>query len=448
MISIGISAAAKAVNGRPTADGAFTGVFIDSRRPVKGGLFVCIEGDNFDGHDFARACAEAGAACIMARKHVYTDVPVIYVDDTRQALLALAKYYRSLFDIPVVGLTGSVGKTTTKDMTHAVLSAKYRTVKTQGNLNNDIGMPQTLFTIDADTQAAVVEMGMNHLGEISALTRVCMPTSAIITNVGVAHIENLGSREKILKAKLEITEGMKAGSPLIINADNDLLGTYADPGFEIVRFGIDADGLTVRAANIAVGGEGVRADFIYGGSSYPVFIPAIGRHYVYDALAAFCAGVVNGVAPEAAAAALADYVPSGMRGRVVKRGGVTFVEDCYNSNPDSAEASLKALMLIPAARHIAVLGDMLELGDYSETGHRANGRTAARVGVDEVYTYGERSRSTAGEARKNGAPAFEFEDQAALAAALKADLKPGDAVLFKASRGMKLENVIGMIYDE
>lgn len=439
---------ARAINGRPTAGGSFSGVYIDSRNPVKGALFVCIEGDRFDGHEFVSQAEEAGAACIMARKHVYTSLPVIYVDDTKKALLALAGYYRSAFSIPVVGLTGSVGKTTTKDLTAIALGTKYRTMKTRGNLNNDIGVPLTLFRMDDETQAAVVEMGMNHKGEISVLTGVVRPTCAIITNVGVAHIENLGSREGILRAKLEITEGLEPGSPLIINGDNDLLGSYDDPGYKVVRFGIDSEWLDVRATDIDTKPTGTDFKIAYLGKEYPAFIPAVGKHVVYDALSAFAAGVECGAEPDKIAAAFADYVPSGMRGRIVRHGGVTVVEDCYNSNPDSAEASLKALALIPAKRHIAVLGDMLELGDYSPEGHRRVGTAAADAGIDMVFTYGSEAKYIAGAAREKNVRVFEFTEPEKLAQALAAELSDGDAVVFKASRGMALEDVIGMIYHE
>ncbi|MCR5783424.1 MAG: UDP-N-acetylmuramoyl-tripeptide--D-alanyl-D-alanine ligase [Clostridia bacterium] len=439
---------ARAINGRPTAGGSFSGVYIDSRKPVKDALFVCIEGDRFDGHAFVSQAEEAGAACIMARKHIYTSLPVIYVDDTKKALLALAGYYRSMFRIPVVGLTGSVGKTTTKDLTAIALGTKYRTLKTQGNLNNDIGVPITLFGMDEETEAAVVEMGMNHKGEISVLTGAVRPTCAIITNVGVAHIENLGSREGILSAKLEITEGLEPGAPLIINGDNDLLAGYDNPGYKIIRFGMESERLDVRASDVVTKPTGTEFVIGSGGKEYPVFIPAVGMHIVYDALSAFAAGVECGAEPEKIAAAFADYVPSGMRGRIVRHGGVTVVEDCYNSNPDSAEASLKALMLIPAERHIAVLGDMLELGEYSAEGHRRAGAAAVREGIDAVFAYGREAKYIAEAARAGNIEVYEFTEPEKLAAALAAELRAGDAVVFKASRGMALEDVIGMIYNE
>ncbi len=448
MRKLDIEKTARAINGRPTAGGSFSGVYIDSRKPVKGGMFVCIEGDRFDGHEFASAAEKAGASCVMARKHIYTSLPVVYVDDTRKALLALAGYYRLTFGIPVVGLTGSVGKTTTKDLTAIALGTKYETLKTQGNLNNDIGVPMTVFGMDDDTQAAVIEMGMNHFGEISVLTRAVRPTCAIITNVGVAHIENLGSREGILKAKLEITEGLEDGAPLIINGDNDLLGAYEDPRYEIVRFGIDADNLDVRAVNIGTAATGTDFVIEYAGKEYPAYIPAIGKHIVYDALSAFAAGVKCGAEPEKISAAFASYVPSGMRGRIVRHAGVTVIEDCYNSNPDSAEASLRALALIPAKRHIAVLGDMLELGEYSPEGHRRVGYAAAEAGMDAVYAYGSEAGYIAEAAREKNVTVYEFTEPDKLAEALRAGLCDGDAVVFKASRGMALENVIGMIYHE
>lgn len=449
MKTLTLAEAAKAVNGNLIGDGSFTGVYTDSRKPVKGGLFIALEGERFDGHDFIKNAKSDGAAAVMCRKKCETDLPVIYVDDTKKALLALASYYRGLFDIPVVGLTGSVGKTTTKEMTALVMASEYETIKTQGNLNNDIGMPMTLFNIEESTEAAVIEMGMNHKGEISVLTAVSRPTAGIITNIGVSHIENLGSRENILLAKLEILEGMKKGSPLIINGDNDLLSDVADDDYDIVYFGIENEKCHVKATDLEMSEQGTVCNILYENKKYKCFVPVAGIHNVYDALSAFAAGVKLGIAPEKAAAAISEYVPAGMRQKIVNKNGIVFIEDCYNASPDSVKAGINTLLTVNAKRHIAVLGDMLELGDYSETAHRECGKYAAEKGADVLFAYGEASEFTADEAKKGSInEVFHYTDENALAEKLADFIKEGDAVLFKASRGMKLENIINIIYDK
>lgn len=449
MKELTLSEIAAATGGRITADCSFKGVYTDSRKPVKGGLFIALEGERFDGHDFIKNAQSDSAAAVLCRKETDCALPVIYVDDTKKALLDLAAYYRSLFDIKLIGLTGSVGKTTTKEMTALVAQSTYTTVKTQGNLNNDIGMPLTLLNIDEATQAAVIEMGMNHSGEIAALTAVSKPDVGIITNIGVSHIENLGSRENILKAKLEILEGMKKGSTLIVNGDNDLLSQIENENYNIVFFGIDSEKCDVKSVDIVQSAEGTKCNFIYDNEKYGVYIPVAGLHNVYNALAAFTAGVNIGIEPETAAAAIKNYVPAGMRQKIVSKNGIMFIEDCYNASPDSVKAGINTLVSMGAERTVAVLGDMLELGDYSETAHSLCGEYAAEKGVDILFAYGPQSRFTAEKAKKSGIKnVYCFDDENALAEKINDVILPGDSVLFKASRGMKLENVIHLIYDK
>ena len=449
MKTLSLIEAAKAVNGTLTGDGVFTGVYTDSRKPLKGGLFLALEGEKFDGHDFIKNAEADGAAAVLCRKECETDLPVIYVDDTKKALLALASYYRGLFDIPVVGLTGSVGKTTTKEMTALVMASEYNTVKTQGNLNNDIGMPLTIFNIEEDTQAAVIEMGMNHKGEISTLTAVSRPVAAIITNIGVSHIENLGSRENILAAKLEILEGMQKGSPLVINGDNDLLSQVENPDYDVVFFGIENEKCHVRAVDLDMNEQGTHCNILYDNEKYSCFIPVAGIHNVYDALSAFAVGVKLGISPEKAAEAVSKYVPAGMRQKVVEKQGIVFIEDCYNASPDSVKAGVNTLLTVTAKRHIAVLGDMLELGDYAETAHRDCGKYVAEKKADVLFAYGKDSAFTAEEAKNSSvSEVYHYTDEKELAEKLSSFIKEGDAVLFKASRGMKLENIIHIIYEK
>ncbi len=448
MKTLNTSTIAAAVNGRAVGEADVCAVFTDSRKPVNGGLFIALEGDNFDGHAFITSAVKSGASAVMCRKETDADIPVIYVENTKKALLDLGAYYRSTFDIPVIGLTGSVGKTTTKDMIALVAGAKYNTLKTQGNLNNDIGMPLTLLSMDENTQCAVIEMGMNHLGEISRLTRASRPTVGVITNIGVSHIENLGSRENILKAKLEIIEGMEKGSPLILNGDNDLLSTVMSERFKVVFFSITNPVCKIRADDIKE--DGLFTEFTVSayGEKVRVRLPAIGVHNVYNALAAVAVGRELGISLSECADALGHYVPSGMRQNIVNKNGITFIEDCYNASPDSVKATLNTLSKINAQRRIAVLGDMLELGSFSENAHRLCGEYCASAGIDILFTYGEKAKDIAVSAKDHGMKNVEsFADEDELSSRLASVLKEGDAVSFKASHGMRLENVIKKVYE-
>lgn len=419
------------------------GVFTDTRKPINKGIFFCLEGTNFDGHDFAKQAEELGAGAIVARKKIDVEIPVIYVTDTVKALNDLASYYRGFFDIPLVGVTGSVGKTTTKDMTSLVLATKFNTIKTQGNLNNSIGMPMTLFSIDESTEAAVIEMGMNHFGEISFLSKVARPTAAIITKIGTSHIENLGSRENIMKAKLEILDGASKDAPLILNRDDDLLSKYVSQKRRVIFFGINDRFSEVRALKVKLGDKSSDFQIEYRSKRYNVHLPVAGMHNVYDALAAFSAGIALGVDLEAAANAFTGYKPTGMRQQIEEIAGITLIEDCYNASPDSVEANLVTLSNMKATRRIAVLGDMLELGDTSEQSHYRCGQSCVKNNVNILFTYGVKSQATVRGAKDAGLRfAYNSDSETDLARSLATMLLPGDVVLFKASRAMKLENVI------
>ncbi len=439
---------ALAVGGLVDGDSQINSVCIDSRKVERGCLFVAIKGENFDGHNFIESAVKQGANAIVSHKEIECEVPVIKVEDTSKALLALAAYYRSKFEIPVVSLTGSVGKTTSKEMISEVLSVKYKTLKTLGNLNNEIGLPMTLFGLDRSYQAAVIEMGMNHSGEISRLAKATRPTMGVVTNIGVSHIENLGSRENILKAKLEMLDGLKWGSTLILNGDNDLLSKVENNSYKIIFFGIENKECQVRAENIKQLDETTTFTVSYNGQSCEFEIPTLGIHNVYNALSAISVGVLHDISLENISKALKNYTPAGMRQRVKKVSGITFVEDCYNSSPDSVKAALSTLHDMGNGRKIAVLGDMLELGNISEKAHYESGMQAVKNNIDIVYTYGEMSKKTVDAASENGLESAKgFDDKEELAKALIETIKPGDTVLFKASRGMALEDVINSLYE-
>lgn len=426
-------------------DAEFDSVCIDTRKITKGCLFICIKGERFDAHQFADEALSLGASAVMIHSDIELNGAYIKVADTAKAMLSLSGYYRSKFNIPVVGLTGSVGKTTTKEFTHLVVSAKYNAIKTQGNLNNEIGVPQMLFQLNNSVEAAVIEMGMNHFGEISRLVNEVKPTIGLITNIGVSHIENLGSREGILKAKLELCEGLADGAPLILNGDNDMLQTVKDENHKVVFYGIENG--EFKAENIVETENSTSFDIVYYGKTQHIVIPTIGIHNVYNALAAFTVGYFLDVDPQAAADALGTYVPAGMRQKVVDVDGITSIEDCYNASPDSMRAAIKTLSNIKGNKKIAVLGDMLELGDYAKTAHTNVGAMVGENKIDYLFAYGNDAKYYVDGAKQSGVKnAFLFDNKEKLSDMLLKTASLGDAVLFKGSRGMKLEDVINTVY--
>lgn len=426
-------------------DAEFDSVCIDTRKITKGCLFICIKGERFDAHQFADEALSLGASAVMIHSDIKPNGAYIKVADTAKAMLSLSGYYRSKFNIPVVGLTGSVGKTTTKEFTHLVVSEKYNAIKTQGNLNNEIGVPQMLFQLNNSVEAAVIEMGMNHFGEISRLVNEVKPTIGLITNIGVSHIENLGSREGILKAKLELCEGLEDGAPLILNGDNDMLQTVKDENHKVVFYGIENG--EFKAENIVETENSTSFDIVYYGKTQHIVIPTIGIHNVYNALAAFTVGYFLDVEPQAAADALGTYVPAGMRQKVVDVDGITSIEDCYNASPDSMRAAIKTLSDIKGNKKIAVLGDMLELGDYAKTAHTNVGAIVGENKIDYLFAYGNDAKYYVEGAKQSGVKnAFLFDDKEKLSDMLLKTASLGDAVLFKGSRGMKLEDVINTVY--
>ncbi len=427
-------------------DGEITKISTDSRDVDENTLFIALIGERFDAHDFIGDVLEKGAKAVVCSKNVGDDERIIYVENTGKALLDIAHGYRKMFNIPFIGLTGSVGKTTSKGMIYSVVKKGFDTLRTAGNLNNEIGVPKTLFGLEEHHEAAVIEMGMNHFDEISRLSLTVEPSIAVITNVGTAHIENLGSREGILKAKLEILDGMKKGSTLIINGDNDMLAGVENEDYNILRFGIEGENLYMRAEDIKSDEKGSIFTAVCGDEKATVFVPAVGIHNVYNALCAMCVGKELGFTLEKSAQGVGDFEPEGMRQKITEINGVTFIEDCYNANPDSMKASLEAMKTLKNKRSFAVLGDMLELGDFSEKAHRTVGEIAADTGCDFVLTYGECAKLISDEAKSRGVYAENFDDKENIAEFLYENLSEGDVVLFKGSRGMKMEDIFNSLY--
>lgn len=448
MLQLDINEVARAVSSSFHGEGKVLDVCIDSRAVTKGCLFVAIKGERFDGHDYVADAFKVGAAFALCERAVpgFEDKTVV-VKDTRKALLDLAAYYRRLFNIHVVGITGSVGKTTTKEMVYAVLSKKYDAIKTLGNKNNEIGLPQMIFRLEKGVEAAVFEMGMSGFGEISRLSRAAAPTLGIITKIGMSHIEFLHSRENICKAKMEILDGMGMDAPLLLNGDDDLLW---EKGRNLSRpvkfFGMENEKCDFFAFDIKQGENFTAFKIKYEGGTHEVEVPAVGLHNVMNATAAFASGIMLGVEAEKCAEGLAEYLPEGMRQKIVKKSGITVIEDCYNAGPDSVKAALKTLSMMPG-RRIAVLGDMLELGDHSADAHFNAGRQAAEAGIHMLFAVGKFAEYYhKGAAENPGMVCRVFEDKSRLAEALLNEVKEGDVVLFKASRGVKLEEVIALLY--
>ncbi len=427
-----------------------TVISTDTRTLPEGCLFIALRGDRFDGHEYIKKAIEAGAAAAVSEKPI-EGCPCLVVKSTRQALLDIAGYYRSKFGPVLVGITGSVGKTTTKEMTALVLAEKYKTLKTDGNLNNEIGMPKTLFQLDSSYEAAVIEMGMNHFGEMHRLALTSKPTFAMITNIGFSHVENLGSQEGILKAKSEIFHGMKEDAPLLTNGDDRLLAPLKEKlSRPVYLYGIENEKCDFRAVDIKETNGSCTFTVLFNGESQLIEMPCVGVHNVMNACAAFGAGVLNGVSPQQAAAAIARYQPEGMRQRIEERDGKTLIIDCYNASPDSMKAALSVLSgMKTEGRRIAVLGDMLELGEASEKLHRMVGEYVSEYKPDSLYCYGDEAMFISAEASKHGIPsaAFHKDEKDMLCRKLKEQIKDGDCILFKASRGMKLEEVIDKIFE-
>ena len=423
-------------------------VSTDTRKIKENSVFIALAGANFDGHDFAARAMELGALAVITERPV-EGAKCIVVDSTAKALRDLAHYYRCKFDIPLVGITGSVGKTTTKDMIACVLARKYKTLKTSGNHNNEIGMPQTLLELDSSCEAAVIEMGMNHAGEMSRLSMCSAPNLCVITNIGVSHIENLGSQENILKAKLEILDGASPDAPLILCRDDKLLASVEiRGGRETMYYSVRKKDCEVYASDITVRDGAVCFDINYGGKAYHARVNVLGEHNVKNALAAFCVGVKLGVEPEECVRGIADFRPEGLRQNVKTVNGITLIIDCYNAAPDSMRAALSVLSQVEVpegGNRICVLADMLELGKNAKTYHRQVGEYVPAAKADMLFCFGENSQLYIDGAVKKGMAAEScmlFASREELAEKLKSVVKPGDAVLFKGSRGMKLEEVV------
>ncbi len=416
---------------------AFSGANIDSRKLQPGQLFVALVAAR-DGHDFIPAALEKGASAVLCNR-AEGDFPAIIVEDTRIALGQIAAGLLRKMSPKIIGVTGSVGKSTTKEMIAAVLETQYKVSKTPANHNNDLGMPAAVLAMDEDSEAVVLEMGMCRAGEIAYMSNMTHPHIGVIINIGTMHIENLGSQEGILQAKLEITQGMNDQGKLLLYGDDSFLwGSRENLPVEALYFGQYNENCGVRAEDVQCTTEGIRYTAVCNADRFPVYLPLEGEHYVADSLAAISAGLELGITPENIQRGLANFRTMEGRQEIFDYKGCTVIKDCYNAGPESMEAALKVLGN-RTGRKIAVLADMLELGKHSAYAHEKVGEVAARY-ADILLCYGPESAAMLSGAKKAGmVNAHHYLDRSALHADLLSIVGAGDVLLFKGSRGMKME---------
>ncbi|MBR2634209.1 MAG: UDP-N-acetylmuramoyl-tripeptide--D-alanyl-D-alanine ligase [Clostridia bacterium] len=450
MMTLTLCEIAKAVGGtlNRNGDSVACGISTDSRTVKENEVFVALRGAKFDGHDFIPALK--GKCCAVLSEKPVSDQPCILVRDTLKALGLLAAYWkRRVAPQVTVGVTGSVGKTTTKELIASVLKEKYKTHFTSGNLNNHIGVPITLIRIESGCEAVVCEMGMSGRGEIAYLTGLVRPNLAVITNIGTSHMELLGSREEILRAKLEILEGMEKGSTIILDGDEPLLRSETvrelTKDYRVLYVGFHTEN-HIYPMDIYKGKGDISFDVVADEAEFRVTVPAVGDHFVKDALFAVAVGLLLGVSPEGIAAGLMSYSPAGLRQRIYRKDEFCVIADCYNASPESMKASLKVLADFKG-RKLAVLGDMLELGSISQKAHTEVGKWVYENGIDLLFCGGKNAKWIAEGALLAGMPEERIvfsENQKDLAESIKKSLRAEDHVLFKASNSMRFEELIAL----
>ena len=434
---------------------SFTDIVTDTRKITPGVLFLAFKGERFNGEDFVRDAIEKGANGVMVSTACPREIlaglkaTVLVVEDTLKAYQELAHAWRMEFTLPVVAITGSNGKTTTKDLTAAVLSARGPVLKTQANFNNEIGLPLTLLGLRKEHTAAVVEIGMRGLHQIEAMAPIAAPSVGIVTNVGETHMELLGSIENIARAKAELVEAIPEGGSVVLNADNPYVAAMrekAAPGVRVLTFGIEQPA-DVRGADITtVDGHTTSFHVIWKDRTYDYTIAMVGRHNVYNALAAIAAGFALGLSPAETAAGLKNLEATKMRFEVEEIKGYHVVNDAYNASPMSMTAAISTLSELAPGRKIAVMGDMLELGRVSEEAHKKVGHELAEHGFAAVVTRGEMGKFIAEGAREGGIEdVFPCDSHEEAGKCLHEILQPGDTLLFKGSRGMQMEKIIDLL---
>lgn len=421
------------------------GVVIDSRKVEKDYLFVAIDGENVNAHKFIPDTIEKGALCVVSHEDLgETDYPYILVESTGQALLDIAKLYRDSFDIKVVGITGSVGKTSTKEMIASVVAQKYSVHKTLGNFNNEWGLPITIFEMNDTHQVAVLEMGVNHFGEMRRLSSVASPDICVITNIGIAHLEFFKTREGILQEKSQMIQDMKNGGTIILNGDDDLLKKMGPvKGVTPVFFGLNDNSEFYASDLKSVGLKGTECVIhLPSGDSFSCTVPVPGIHMVTNAVAGAAVGYSLGLTPDEIKAGIENLPGIPGRNNIIVTDKIVILDDCYNANPISMKASIDVLTMA-IGRKVAVLGNMGELGENEKQLHFETGAYAAEQGIDLVCAIGELAKDIVEGAKKDSSTeTLWFETKQDFLAAMKDVIKDGDNVLVKASHGMHLEDIV------
>lgn len=437
------------------AEAVVTNVCTDSRESCAGSLFCAIRGERTDGHMYISRACEAGAACVLAEEMPVEAVScsVVLVKDTIRAIGDLATHYRDQAQVRVIAVTGSVGKTTTKEFISAVAAAGFPTHKTEGNHNNDLGLSMTLFCLEPRHRISVLEMGMSDLGEIERMSQMAKPDIALITNIGTSHLASLGTRENICRAKLEITAGMREEGIVLLNADEPLLYERVSSLKQNVQLlSIGSHYGDYRGVNIRPGQDGMLFDMICRDTALTnIRIPVLGKHNVYNALAAYAVGYILGLSDETIREGLMQFRGADMRQKIYPLGDITVIEDCYNASPESMRAALDVLASVSArasGNSAALLGDMLELGEYSRLMHDQLGQHVAHTKVQKLFCYGMMADVVAEAAIKHGIRAenvfvcLDTGDPQTMADMIRQAICPGDVLLVKASRGVAAERVI------
>jgi UDP-N-acetylmuramoyl-tripeptide--D-alanyl-D-alanine ligase len=437
---------ADAVGAGSIPDMTVSGYSVDSRTAAPGDLFFALRGPNHDGHDYVDAAFERGAAAAVVERGGFSRGPLLVVEDTLAALQKAAAWARRRWDGVVIGITGSAGKTTTKDAVAHLLGSQMKIGKTEGNLNNHVGLPVSILRLADDARAAALEIGMNHPGEIRHLAALARPSIGVVTNVGRAHLEFFDSVDQVALAKRELIESLPPEGAAVLNADDPRVAAFAGifPG-RVVTFGFTA-GATVRAERVEMLPSGTR--FRCQGAAFATSL--LGRHGVMNLLAALGVACLFGIAAAGLRDAVASFAVEGRRGRRFEHGGITVWDDCYNANPEAVRAMLEALRDAPARRRIAVLGEMLELGRWAEDLHREAGRCAASCDLSVLVGIRGAARHIVDTAKRCGFPdgaAYFFEDPGDAGEFLRGMARPGDVILFKGSRGTRVERALERFLD-
>jgi UDP-N-acetylmuramoyl-tripeptide--D-alanyl-D-alanine ligase len=433
--------------GEYAPDEVAQGYSIDSRTIKPGELFFAVKGERLDGHDYVEAALEKGAAAAVVQTselpRYRSKAGLLAVDDTLVALQALAAAMRKVWGKPLIGVTGSAGKTTTKESIAHVLGSRFRVLKSEGNFNNHFGLPLMLLKLDPEHDIAVIEMGMSHAGEIRALAKIAQPEIGVVTNVAPVHLEFFASIADIARAKYELIESLPGNGVAVLNVDDEHVSQFGrDFKGKVVTYGLSATA-NVRAENIQPRGSGGSAfDLVVGGARERAVLPLVGVHNVLNALAAVAVGLVRGLTLSQGAVALATLSPAEKRGQVLQLGNITVLDDCYNSNPKALNAMVDALAAMPARRRIVVAGEMLELGPAAEQMHRAAGQHTAEKKIDWVIGVRGLAHAMVEGARQAGVSTEFVTTPEEAGEWLAREARDGDVVLLKASRGVKLEKAL------